>query len=194
MALGADCLQREFRGRLLDVVMSVAINADRIFQVDLFREIPVMRTALHLLGLLAVAVGAAFQVALSLVPMKPEFLLVGVRILVPVAAVAVGARHPLQIVHAAGEILDRRGQLAPGRQVAADAVRLHVRHRVACLPPLGKLDVGVGIVRVKVANRPLFSTKRVSHQADFRQPLPARAVSAREGNTPIGRQQELHTR
>ena len=125
MALGADRLQGEFGGRLFHVVMAVAIDADRIRQIDLLREVPIVRAAFHLLGLLAVTLGTARHVGAELGADEAEFLFVGFGILFPVSAVAIGARHSLQIVHAAGEILHGRGQLAAGRQMAADAVRLH---------------------------------------------------------------------
>ena len=169
-------LQREFRRRLFDVVMTVAIDADRIGEIDLFREVPIVRTAFDLLGLLAVALGTARHVGAELGADETEFLFVGFRILFAVSAVAVGARHPLQIVNAAGEILHGSGQFTSGRQMAADAVRFHVRHRVARLPPFGKLHVGVGIARREGGRPPLSSTRPVSRQADFRQPLPVRGV------------------
>src|SRR6266446_5810001 len=61
-------------------------------------------------------------------------------VLFRVAAVAIMARKPVAIVDAAGEIAHRRGQLAAGFEVAADAVGFLEGQRIGGVPALGKFE------------------------------------------------------
>src|SRR5579863_8089682 len=85
MAFGADRLEGELGRRFFDVMMAVTVDTDRVGEVDLLGKIPVMRSRLHLLGLLAMTVGTAGDMRAELGADEAELRLMGIIIDVAIA-------------------------------------------------------------------------------------------------------------
>lgn len=138
-------------------MVPVTVTADGILEIHLFREIPVVRARLHGLGLFAVALGVAGHVSTELRADEAELCFVGRLVFVAVAAVAVGASHPMQIVDAASEILRGSRQFSPRGEMTAHAIRFDDRQRIAGFPPAGQPHGRFRVPGVHAADRRLLA-------------------------------------
>src|SRR5262245_7232661 len=129
VAVGADGGERKIRGWLPHIVVAMAVDTDGIVAIDSLSQIPEMSSLAKNGKLRGMAISAGRHVRTEFGANETELCFVCRRVVVRVAAVAVVARHACAIVHAPGKISHRGRELAPGGEMAANAVGRFPRPR-----------------------------------------------------------------
>lgn len=114
MTIGTYQRHAELGGRIADVMVAMAIDAERVVDVDSLAVVPMVRPLGKVRCGLFVATHARFQMGAELGSNKTKLPLMGTRVIFRVATMAVVAGEAVGIVHAQGKSMDGVGKLAAG--------------------------------------------------------------------------------